>query len=155
MSEKISPGHLVQTAVKLEEAGSAFYAELAKISSETRSLFEDLSKVEAKHAQIYRNLDPKGAFPRGDGAFEYLTYLMDTGPLRNLRETGKLGETPLNIDEALPMAVQFEKDAILFYTGFNPLLSPEAAAINEKIIAQEKQHLQRVVEARRKLQTVR
>jgi rubrerythrin len=155
LSEKISPSHLVETAVRLEEAGSDFYAQVAKISSETRTLFEDLSRVEAKHAQIYRNFDPKGAFPGKDGALEYLTFLVDSGPLRNLRETGKLGETPLNMDEAFTMAIQFEKETILFYTGFGPLLSPEAAAINDKIVAQEKQHLQRVVEARRKLQTAR
>jgi rubrerythrin len=155
MSQKISPADLVEIAVKLEEAGSSFYAEVAEISSETRSLFEDLSKVEMKHAQMYRELNPSGDFPGGDGAFEYLSYLVDTGPLRNLRETGKLGETPLNMDEAFPMAVAFEKETILFYTGFGSLLSPEAAAINEKIIVQEKQHLQRVVEAQKRFQTAR
>jgi rubrerythrin len=155
MSQRISPADLVEIAVKLEEAGSSFYAQVAEISSETRSLFEDLSKVEMKHAQMYRELNPSGDFPGGDGAFEYLSYLVDTGPLRNLRETGKLGETPLNMDEAFPMAVEFEKETILFYTGFGSLLSPEAAAINEKIVVQEKQHLQRVVEAQRRFQTVR
>lgn len=80
MSEKITPGQLVEMAVKLEEAGSEFYAEVAKIGSEARSIFEDLSKVEAKHAQLYRNLDPTGAFRGGDGAYEYLACLVDTGP---------------------------------------------------------------------------
>lgn len=155
MSQKVSPANLVEIAVKLEEAGSSFYAKVAEISSETRSLFEDLSRVEMKHAQMYREFNPSGDFPGADGAFEYLSYLVDTGPLRNLRETGKLGETPLNMDEAFPMAVKFEKETILFYTGFGSLLSPEASAINDKIITQEKQHLQRVVEAQRRFQTSR
>ena len=155
MSDMIKPTEIIEIAVNLEEAGSSFYAKVAEISSETRSLFEQLSKAEIKHAQLYRSLDPSGDFPGQDGAFEYLTQLVDTGPLRTLRETGKLGETPLNMDEAFPMAVQFEKETILFYTGLQPLLSPGATEIIEKIIAQEKQHLEHVVSARKKLQTIR
>ena len=155
MNNIINPAELVEMAVKLEEAGSTFYAQVAGISSETRSLFEELSKVEAKHAQLYRDLDPTGDFPGQDGALEYLTQLVETGPLRTLRETGKLGETPLNMDEAFSMAVQFEKETILFYTGFQPLLSPKAAEINQTIIVQEKAHLQQVVSARKRLQTNR
>jgi rubrerythrin len=155
MNDKINPAELVEMAVKLEEAGSSFYAKVAEISSETRSLFESLSKVEAEHARLYRNLDPTGDFPGQDGVFEYLTQLVDSGPLRTLRETGKLGETPLNMDEAFPMAVQFEKETILFYTGFQPLLSPKAAEINQTIIVQEKKHLQQVISARKRLQTIR
>ncbi len=155
MAEKVTPSQLVELAVKLEEAGSALYSDLARIGSETRSLFEDLSRVEAKHAHFYRNLDPKGAFRGKDVGLEYLDYLVDAGPLRNLKETGKLGETPLNMDEAFPMAVQFEKETIIFYTGLNPLLSPEAAKLNEQVIAQEKEHLKQVVEASRKYQSAR
>ncbi|MBU7004847.1 MAG: hypothetical protein HXS50_04720 [Theionarchaea archaeon] len=59
------------------------------------------------------------------------------------------------MDEAFPMAVQFEKETILFYTGLQPLLSPGAAEINKKIIAQEKEHLKHVVSARKRLQTIR
>ena len=155
MERKVTPSQLVEIAVKLEEAGSDFYSDIAKISSENRSLFEELSRVEAKHAQIYRSLDPRGAFPGGNGAYEYLSYLVDAGPLRALRETGKFAQTPLNMDEAFPMAVQFEKETIIFYTGLSPLLSPEAAKLNEQVIVQEKEHLRRVVEARQKYLTSR
>jgi rubrerythrin len=155
MSGKITPSQLVETAVRLEEASSDFYKQVARISSETRSLFEDLANAEAKHAELYRSFDPDLAFQGGEGVFEYLTYLVDTGPLRNLRESGRLGETPLNLDEAFSAAIQFEKETILFYSGFNQLLSPEAAAINLKIITQEKQHLQKVVSTRARIQTIR
>jgi rubrerythrin len=155
MKDIINPSEIIEIAVNLEEAGSSFYAQVAEISSETRSLFEQLSRAETKHAQLYRSLDPASDFPGQNGAFEYLTQLVDTGPLRTLRETGKMGETPLNMDEAFPLAVQFEKETILFYTGLQPLLSPEAAEINKEIIAQEKQHLEHVVSARKRLQTVR
>jgi rubrerythrin len=155
MKDIINPAELVEIAVKLEESGSSFYSKVAEMNSETRTLFEQLSRAESKHAQLYRSLDPADDFPGQDGAFEYLTQLIDTGPLRTLKETGQLGETPLNMDEAFPMAVQFEKETILFYTGLQPLLSPGATEIIKDIIAQEKDHLRHVVSARKRLQTIR
>jgi rubrerythrin len=151
----MTPRQLLETAVKLEEAGSDFYRQVADMSSETRSFFEDLASAEAEHAEMYRGFDPALVLIGEDGSFEYLAHLVETGPLRNLRESGGLGEAPVNMDEAFSAAIQFEKDTILFYSGLNPLLSPEAGAINQKIITQEKKHLQRVVSTRARMQTVR
>jgi rubrerythrin len=153
--QNIIPSEIVEVAIKLEEAGEAFYKDLADIASETRSLFESLAVAEAKHAELFRTLDPDGALSTNDEVSRYLTHLMQTGPIRNLNESGQLGESPLNLDEAFSTAIQLEKDTILFYTGFNALLTPQAAEINTRILAEEKKHLQRIVATRKRLQTQR
>ncbi len=152
MLDKLDAGDIVEVAVKFEEAGKAFYTRVAEMASETRSFFEDLAKAEARHAELYRKLDPKKAFTKDDRATDYLANLMQTGPLASLTESGQLGQAPLNLDEAFTIAIQFEKDSVLFYSGLQSLLSASAAETNDKVVAQEKEHLRTLVATRRKLQ---
>ncbi len=155
MEGKITARRLVEMAVTMEESVAEFYGRAAEMGSETRSLFEDLARAEVKHAQIYKSLDPGGIFIGDVSEQGYLSDLLDTGILRDLSESGKLGKSPLNVDEAFPAAVQLEKETILFYTGLEPLLESSAKSTVQEIIAQEKEHLRRVVSARRKIKTVR
>ncbi len=155
MDQNITPDRFVEVAVQLESAGSDLYSDMARVNSETRSLFENLAQAEAKHAELYKSFD-SDAIIAGEGEeLNHLEDLVEASPLDLLRESGSPRQGPLNLDEAFPLAIQFEKETVLFYSAFTPLLSEEAKEINQKILAQEKEHLRKVLSARKRIQTVR
>ncbi len=155
MPTDVTPDEIVGVAVQLEEAGKEFYEQAAKITAETKSLFENLARAEARHIQLFRQMESRSRVSAGGPAFEYLINLMMTGPIASLRESGKLAEMPLNLDEALDLAVKFEKDTILFFGGLIDLLSSSAAETTQKIVSEEKRHLLAVIENRKKYQARR
>jgi len=61
----------------------------------------------------------------------------------------------LNLDEAFDLATKFEKDTILFFGGLIDLLSSSAAETTQKIVSEEKRHLQAVIESQRTYQSRR
>jgi len=155
MPSDVTPDQIVGVAVQLEEAGKEFYEQAAKITAETRSLFENLARAEERHAQLFSKMESRSRVSATGPAFEYLINLMKTGPIASLRESGKLAETPLNLDEAFDLATKFEKDTILFFGGLVDLLSVTAGETTQKIVSEEKRHLQAVIENRRKYQSRR
>jgi rubrerythrin len=147
-------------AVRIEENGYAFYAGIAEGAEdrELKRLFEDLAGMEKGHITLFKALrsdlaaslaesvwDPEGL------AQSYLQLTADTHVFTVEAASDRLKriKTP---DQALDVALQFEKDSVAFFLGMKELL-PDPAGKGEidKLILSEMDHIRMLSLAKKSL----
>ncbi|MFH0959088.1 MAG: ferritin family protein [Pseudomonadota bacterium] len=148
-------------AVRIEENGHAFYAGAAAKASdpETKKLFEDLAEMEANHIESFkklRGLLPESAMSAGvwdpEGLAEsYLQASADTHIFTVEAANSRLSRVTTS-QEALDMAIHFEKDSVSFFLGMKELL-PDPAGKSEidQLIRAEMQHVKMLTMAAKNL----
>ena len=135
----------LQAAIQMEQLGQDFYAALAGASADpqVRDLCRKLAVEEANHLRIFQRIrsdlarkgrtvllgDRQAAQTRQDLMEQVLP---EAEAVRKLAARG-------NAEEMLAMAVQMEKDAILFYGGM-PRPVREAPEV-QTVIREEQNHL--------------
>ncbi len=145
-------------AIRIEENGFAFYNGAAKKTQETaiKKLFEELANMEQGHVTAFKSLratmpaalleppvwDPEGL------AESYLQATADTHIF-----TVEAAENRLqginNADQAIDMAIQFEKDSVAFFLGMKELLSRhEGKDEIDKLIGAEMEHIRMLSRAK-------
>lgn len=144
----------VEVALMMEEEGIRFYALAEKKAGdpEMKKLFSLLGSKEHQHVEIFRRLYGDLAARTSDPDAEL--WLLDTEvssyfralaeatvfPTKGSAETAIAGLR--GVSEILRFALRLEKDSILFYhelLGGAPW--PEAKALLEKVIAEERRHV--------------
>ncbi len=138
-------------AVRIEENGHAFYAGAAEKAkdTETKKLFEELANMEANHIQAFKSLraslpetalfpgvwDPEGL------AESYLQASADTHIFTVEAADSRLKKAN-TAQEALDMAIQFEKDSVAFFLGMKEIL-PDLKSKSEidQLIRSEMEHV--------------
>jgi rubrerythrin len=150
-------------AVRIEENGSAFYTGAAQKTKEpgTRKLFEDLALMEESHVNFFKALrsgqpdqllqapvwDPEGL------AESYLQATADSH-IFTVEAAGSRLERVMSADQALDMAIEFEKDSVAFFIGMRELISvPDGKSEIDKLILAEMEHVRML--SRAKLQVAR
>jgi rubrerythrin len=148
-------------AVRIEENGNAFYTGAAAMAQDpqTKKLFEDLALMEAGHIKAFKSLRSQlpGAFPADavwdpEGLAEsYLQAAADTHiftvQAASIRLTGI--KTAL---EALDMALQFEKDSVVFFLGMKEVLpDPGGKDQIDKLIMSEMDHIRMLTVVKKSL----
>ncbi len=138
-------------AVRIEENGHAFYsgaAEKAK-DQETRKLFEQLATMEANHIEAFKSLKsslPETALSPGiwdpEGLAEsYLQASADTH-IFTLEAASSRLKNINTAQEALSMAIQFEKDSVAFFLGLKEILpDPKGKSQIDQLIRAEMEHV--------------
>lgn len=155
-----SSREMVEMAIQTEQNGYAFYAEAAgKAKNESaRSLLEWLAGQEKQHEEVFRAmLDkpelhiPAEEYPGQREAF--VQALLDSRVLPD-KDTGlsRLQQMTED-DEIVKFALGFEKDTILFMQEMRDLIAPAGRETVDKLIAQEKGHVQKLLQLRRELGT--
>ena len=144
----------VEVALMMEEEGIRFYALAEKKAGdqEMKKLFVTLREREFQHIETFRRLYSDLAAREGDPDKEL--WLLDTEVASYFRDyvdstvfpTKGAAEAAIaglhGVTEILRFALRLEKDSILFY---HELLAsgpwPEARALIEKVIAEERRHV--------------
>lgn len=141
---------IVEIAMQLELNGKAFYTAAAQkaIDPAIRALFQDLALQEQAHYEVFKNLlgnviETPTSQGQVDEATAYLRVVLE--------KTFFKGEAPLaqaeeaNSDrEALGMAIDFEKDTLLFYYDLRDQVVESQRGLVDRVIAEEKRHIQRL-----------
>lgn len=148
-------------AVRIEENGHAFYAGAAEKAKdpETKKLFEELAIMEANHIVAFKSIrsslpdhalspdvwDPEGL------AESYLQASADTHIF-----TIETAESRLNSvnssQEALDMAIQFEKDSVAFFLGMKEILPDQKGKSQiDQLIRAEMEHVRMLTQTARNL----
>jgi rubrerythrin len=148
-------------AVRIEENGKAFYEGAARKSEDTRTkeLFENLAQMEDGHIEQFKALRRSlpGSFPSDsvwdpEGLAEsYLQATADTHVFTMEAATERLKaiRTP---EQALDIALQFEKDSVTFFVGMKEMLpDPNGKGEIDKLIQAEMDHIRMLSIARKKL----
>jgi rubrerythrin len=145
-------------AIRIEENGFAFYSGVAKKTQETavKKLFAELANMEQGHVTAFKSLratmpaelleppvwDPEGL------AESYLQATADTHIFTVEAAQDRL-QGVNNADQAIDMAIQFEKDSVAFFLGMKELLSqPDGKDEIDKLVVAEMEHIRMLSRAK-------
>ena len=145
---------IVELAMQVEQSGEAFYrAVAAKVASqEARELFEYLAGQEVIHYQVFQKLSQsvsESPFMTDEEWDLYLDYLNGTVQSAFFEGTDKalaLAGTVTDSQTAIQMAIGFEKETLLFFYDLRERIPDKDRPVVEKIIAEEKRHIRRLVD---------
>ena len=142
MQEIFSVEDVINVMIELETRGNEHYLSLSKQTQiETlKKLFMNLANAEQKHKLRYENLKKEILnFEHEDLSDDYEAYILSLlkQTIRFLNET----RTQMNVDEGFRIAIQLEKDTILFLMELKSMIGQQFNADMEQIISEERGHL--------------
>jgi rubrerythrin len=158
LSIAFSSSELIKIAIGIERRGITFYDIMAKSTDDeaARAVFDELVMMEREHIQIFQDmLDEADTEPPQESSTHeysgYLQALIDDSAFTDDMITSQMATEADSDIKALELAISAEKDSILFYYELRDLLPRSASAMINRIIAEEKTHLQQLTDIKRKL----
>ena len=158
MSVSFSGNELINVAIGIERRGIAFYDIMTKStdSAEARAIFQRLADMEREHMQIFADmLDESGKYQLSETyPGEYVAYvqaLVDSAVFTDDVITSELASQADSDIEALELAIDTEKDALLFYYEMKDILPRPVQPVVNKILAEEKSHLTQLTALKNRL----
>lgn len=162
MIQYLNEDEVYRVGICIEQAGLAFYTKMAEKADDpaTKRVFKRLAKDEQMHLELFEALDLKtaggiGARPADQDSelSNYVCSIVDGGIFKSLGEMDKLQKRKFNAESALELALQVEKDAVLYYSEAYRASRKRAAKLAlERLIEEEKGH---VVELTNRLERLR
>ena len=143
---------IVEMAMELEKSGEIFYDAVAKkaTSPDVRTLFEELAEQEKYHYAAFSKMTGTiwdQSVVAGDEWDQYLMYLQATIQSAFFEGSDKalsLAEGVTDEKEALQMALDFEKETMLFFHDLHDKVPEADKSMVERIIDEEKTHVHRL-----------
>ncbi|MDI6863634.1 MAG: ferritin family protein [Pseudothermotoga sp.] len=140
----VNLSELLSIALNIESEGYAFYSNLASMQADgaSKQLFQNLARQEREHQEIFKKLIVDTShldFSKDNWVSEEVAgYLKSYANMSIFPTMTKMKQ--MNSTEALKLAVEVEKDSIIFYSELLPYAGNEKETI-KKIISEEKRHL--------------
>jgi rubrerythrin len=152
MDIELTPFEAIEIAERIERNGAEFYRHAAGLCSDHRvsSLFLDLAQWESRHLKIFKQMKERYAdccvspdhigdghrgAPKATAMAGLAVFGIQPDPSKDL--TGNENRT-----DVLKLAIEKEKDSIVFYSGLKGfLIDRKDAKALEDIIAEEMKHL--------------
>ncbi|MBI5587561.1 MAG: ferritin family protein [Deltaproteobacteria bacterium] len=148
-------------AVRIEENGMRFYTDAARAakSDGLKELFKVLAEEEGRHIKIFSELKRlvaddtvnEGFDPQLSEASLYLKAIADTEVFTRADKGKKVARQVHDEKGALKVAIDMEKDSLLFYYELQRLIRERDKAVIESLIEQEKEHVRKLTEAQTSL----
>ncbi|HHL40660.1 MAG TPA: hypothetical protein ENJ37_09160 [Deltaproteobacteria bacterium] len=162
---RFSGEEILEMAVKIEENGLKFYTDAAGAagSDELRAVFEYLAEEERRHVDSFLAIKARltgkkegegvaGVFnPYIEEVARYLRAIADTKVFTRPAEGARLAAEAGSDLDAVKKAMDMEKDSLLFYYELQKALEERDRAVVEELIAQERNHLKRLIELEEEL----
>lgn len=155
MANFLNVSEIVQFAVYIEQNGYKFYVESIKRIKDTHliELFQLLADEEFKHEEIFKKLlDHTGTFtPHESYEGEYEAYMKDflkTHALANEEALKEKIASVNSIEDAIQVALSFEKDSIILFTMLKKYIDEKNKEIVERIIQEEVKHIFKITQFR-------
>lgn len=147
---------IVEMAIRIEENGEKYYADAARATKVPRlkELFGVLAEEEKRHIGVFtcfrdlftEDAPAEGFDPYITEASMYLKAMADTEVFTEPDEGAKLAEEVFDERTALDVAIQMEKDSILFYYEIQKMVRDKDREVLDALIEQEKDHLMKLTE---------
>lgn len=153
MGEAFSACEVVELAIQIEENGRDFYLALTDMADDPKvvEIFNYLADAEEKHIAAFRTIfnstckhEPEGVYPD-----EYFSYMNSLASQYIFTQEGKGAEVAKGVKnylEGIDLGIKFEKESISFYEGMKKIIPPESVDIIDRLIAEEKKHLETLTE---------
>jgi rubrerythrin len=149
---------LINIAIGIERSGITFYDIMAKSTDDAmaRNAFQHLADMEREHIQIFQDmLDDAGRYQLAETTAEehadYLQALIDSAVFTDDMITSAMATQADSDIKAVELGISAEKDSILFYYQMREVMPQPAHSIINRIIAEEKAHLQQLSEIKKRL----
>ena len=160
MSIVFSSDELLNIAIGIERRGMTFYDIMAKSTDNevARAIFEGLVNMEREHIDIFEammdemDLQPTPETP-GQEYSDYIRALIDDAVFTDDMITSEMASQADSDIKAIELAISAEKDSILFYYEMKDLMPKQTLPAIERVILEEKSHLQQLTEVKKRLQT--
>jgi rubrerythrin len=154
MADLFKANDIVLAAIEIEKRGEKFYLHLVDQAEDTkiRKAFEHLAREEVKHKVLFEDLYTrlgKATLPARSDEKEFLTYLnalIDSHPLFRFKDLEEMKEHIASRKDALQMAIQFEKESILFFMEMREFVPDSEKKFITHCIEEERDHLRRLTE---------
>jgi rubrerythrin len=158
MSISFSGSELINIAIGIERRGVVFYDRMADLTKNAvaRDVFRYLADMERGHIQIFQGMlgeADKYQFSENQ-AGEYTIYLqtlVESAVFSDELVASEMAAKAESDIAALELAIEAEKDSLLFYYQMRDIMPQRAQATVNRIIAEEKSHLQQLSELKKKL----
>lgn len=151
MSKTYSIEEILEIAIKMEENGVAFYKALAEETEDktAKELFKFLEGEEKEHILVFKNIYKDMTGKTFEKAFYEEEANLYLHALIENRVFKKPEEIVASIDKkdklsVIDLAIQIEKDTILYYYEILENLSDKERELVKKLIDQEKTHVYRL-----------
>lgn len=151
MAARFAGSEIVEFGIQIEKNGRDFYNVLARKASNQKiaETFVYLAKEEEGHIKVFSDLldtvskyTPTEAYP--EEYFAYMRILADEHVFIQKNKGNELAQKINNNEDAIKMAIEFEKDSILFFEGMKKLVNQKDQKIVENLINQEQNHLRKL-----------
>ncbi len=158
MSVVFSISELINIAIGIERRGITFYDIMAKSTDSAMAgdVFQSLADMERGHIEIFQGMlgEADKYQPSETSTKEYANYLqalIDSAVFTDDMITSEMA-TQANSDiQATELGISAEKDSILFYYDMREVIPQQAQSTVNKVLAEEKSHLQQLSQLKKKL----
>jgi rubrerythrin len=125
MIEYLNEDEVYRVGMCIEEAGLDFYTKMAEKADDaaTKRVFKRLARDEKQHLAFFESLELQTSRGMGSAPVEvdadtskYVCSLVDGGIFADLGRMESVARGKFNPEKALELALQVEKDAVLYYT---------------------------------------
>ena len=151
-----------QVAIPVEENGRKFYEESQKIieSAQVKALFAELAQQEIEHKKKFESLQaqlpPESTAPTvWDPENEIDQYVKMMAENHVFVSSASVKDQVARIRDAadaLKLAIEFEKDSVLFFLGIEEAMSAKKdQELIKSLVKEEQEHLRRLTLELRKL----
>lgn len=156
MNYLLNVSEILDFAVFIEQSGYRFYVESVKKfpDKKTVELFQYLADEEFKHEKYFANIkkDLPETVMAGDAEYEaYMKDFCKTHSLGNPEVLEKKISGISSFQEALDMALEFEKDSVVFFLELKAIIGPEKGHLVEQVIQEELKHIRRILEYKKQI----
>lgn len=162
MIQYLNEDEVYRVGMCIEEAGLDFYTKMADKATDpaTKRVFRRLAKDEKEHLAFFESLELKTSGTLGSRPSEqdadvsrYVCSLVDGGIFQSIAKMSGVARARFNPQKALELALQVEKDAVLYYTeAYAASTKRKSREALSRLIAEEKNH---VVEITKRLEGLR
>lgn len=139
---------IVNLGIVIEENGYEFYTTLSQNTKGaiSKEIFNYLAQAEKNHIQVFEKIGKeledvkvKETYP---GEYEnYLRTLADEHVFTKKHRGKEYAEKIKDEEEALNLALSFEKDSVLLFDEMKRFVSEKQHIYIDKLIAEEKKHI--------------
>jgi rubrerythrin len=147
---------IVEIGIQIENNGRDFYNMLVKKTEDekAREIFKFLAGEEEKHIKAFEGiLEKTQAFaPQGLDADDYIRYMkvLAGEHIFTQKDRGEeIAQNTKSDKEAIDVAIRFEEDSIVFYTGMKRIVPEYDHKVIEALIIQEENHLKQVLDLKK------
>ncbi|MFC1980062.1 ferritin family protein [Chloroflexota bacterium] len=158
MSISFSGNELINIAIGIERTGIAFYDIMARSTRNgaVSEVFQYLADAERQHIQVFQGLltDADKYQVTETYVGEYAAYvkaLVDSAVFTDDFATGEMANRAESDIEAIELAINGEKDSILFYYEMKEIMPHPAQSMVNQIITEEKSHLRQLFGLKKEL----